>query len=131
MRAAVIENGTVINIIEADSLNVFPGLVDAAGAHIGDTWDGAAFSRPATAPVPVPASVTMRQARLALLGAGVLPSVSAAIAAMPGMAGEAARIEWEYARDVQRDSPLIAGLVPVLGMSEAQIDQLFISAAAL
>lgn len=131
MRAAVIENGIVTNVILVESLDAFPGLVDGANAAIGDTWDGSSFSRPVAEPVQVPASVTMRQARLALLGAGVLSTVNAAIAAMPGAEGDAARIEWEYARDVERDSPLIAGLVPALGMTEAQIDQLFITAATL
>ena len=130
MRAAVIENGVVANIILVGSLEFAPGLIDAAGAAIGDTWDGAAFMRP-TMPDEVPQSVTMRQARLALLGAGVLATVNAAIAAMPDDLGEAARIEWEYARDVLRESPLIAGLMPALGMTEQQIDQLFMTASAL
>jgi hypothetical protein len=130
MRAAVIEHGIVRNIILVDDLGMHPGLIDAAGAAIGDAWDGATFTRP-PAPVDVPQSVTMRQARLALLGAGVLATVNAAIASMPGDQGEAARIEWEYARDVLRDSPLIGGLMPALGMTEQQIDQLFIAAAAL
>jgi hypothetical protein len=130
MRAAVIENGVVTNVILVEALDVFPGLVDAANAAIGDTWDGSTFSTPAPR-IVVPASVTMRQARLALLGAGVLATVNAAVSGMPGTQGEAARIEWEYARDVLRDSPLIAGLMPTLSMTEAQIDQLFIAAAAL
>lgn len=79
----------------------------------------------------IPASVSMRQARLALLSAGLLTQVNTAIAAMPGTAGEAARIEWEYATEVRRDSPLIAALAPALGMTDAQIDALFVSAAGL
>ncbi|MCV6901066.1 hypothetical protein OE165_28940, partial [Escherichia coli] len=54
--------------------------------------------------------VTMRQARLALLGAGKLPAVNAAIAAMQGAQGEAARIEWEYSQEVQRDRGLVSAL---------------------
>jgi hypothetical protein len=85
-------------------------------------------SRPPPAP---PTSVTMRQARLALLQAGLLASVSAALAAATGMAGDAARIEWEYAATVDRDSPLVAGLVATLGLTDAQLDALFAAAAAL
>jgi hypothetical protein len=47
MRAAVIENGVVTNVIEVESLDVFPGLVDATSAQIGDIWDGATFTAPA------------------------------------------------------------------------------------
>lgn len=79
----------------------------------------------------VPAAVTMRQARLALLQAGKLSAVNAAIAGMSGAQGEAAKIEWEFSNEVQRAQPLIAALAPVLGMTPAQIDQLFITAARL
>lgn len=82
-------------------------------------------------PPEVPQSVSMRQARLALLGAGLLATVNSAIAGMPGAQGEAARIEWEFAADVRRDSPLVQALVPVLGISEADLDALFTAAAAL
>lgn len=82
-------------------------------------------------PVAVPMAITMRQARLALLGAGLLAQVNAAIAAMPGDTGEAARIEWEYAKDVRRDSPLLAALAPALGMSSEQVDDLFVNAQGL
>ncbi len=85
----------------------------------------------ATRPLTVPVSVSMRQARLALLGAGLLAAVNDAVAAMPGVEGEAARIEWEYARDVRRDSPLVQGLSGVLGLDAAQLDALFVAAAAL
>jgi len=88
---------------------------------------------PAYVPPPsdVPQAVTMRQARLALLGAGLLSQVNAAIASMSGAEGEAARIEWEYAQEVRRDSALAQSLVPALGMNEAGLDALFTAAAAL
>ena len=78
-----------------------------------------------------PRVVTMRQARLALLQAGLLGTVNAALDATAGTAGEAARIEWEYAATVERDSPLVAGFVATLGFTEAQIDGLFAAAAEL
>lgn len=46
MRAAVIKNGIVVNVIEVRSLGDFPGLVDAQQADIGDVWDGEHFSKP-------------------------------------------------------------------------------------
>ena len=80
---------------------------------------------------PVPQVVTMRQARLALLVAGLLGRVNDALAAMPDVEGEAARIEWEYATTVERDSPLIAGLAGALGLDDGAIDALFISAGKM
>lgn len=93
-----------------------------------------AGNTPEPADVPaavVPASVTMRQARLALLQVGLLNTVNDAIAAMPGSAGEAARIEWEYSQEVQRNKALVQALAPALNLSEAQLDGLFALAATL
>lgn len=47
MRAAIVENGVVINVIEVESLDVFPNLIDGEAAQIGGTWDGSVFT-PAT-----------------------------------------------------------------------------------
>ena len=82
-------------------------------------------------PVTVPQQVTMRQARLALLGAGLLASVNTAIAAMEGIQGEAARIEWEYALAVERQSQLVSGLSAALGLTDEQLDDLFLAASEL
>lgn len=81
--------------------------------------------------VKVPQSVSMRSARLALLQAGVLTTVNTTIANMTGAEGDAARIEWEYAQEVRRDSPLVLSLIPLLGMTDIEIDGLFILAGSL
>lgn len=81
--------------------------------------------------VAVPEVVTMRQARLALLGAGLLAQVNTAVANMPGAEGDAARIEWEYAQEVRRDSPLVAALSAAFGWTSAQLDDLFTEGAKL
>ena len=81
--------------------------------------------------VLVPPAVTMRQARLALLGAGLLSSVDAAIDSLPSPQKEAARIEWEYATEVQRSSGLVPMMGVALGLDDAALDTLFIEAAAL
>lgn len=87
---------------------------------------------PADPVVPaIPEVVTMRQARLALLGAGLLAQVNTAVESMPGTEGDAARIEWEYAQEVRRDSPLVAALSAAFGWTSAQLDDMFISAKTL
>ena len=83
-------------------------------------------------PPPPVTTVTMRQARLALLNAGLLDDVEAAIAAIPDETQRrAAQIEWEYAAIVERNSALIQQLAPALGLTEAQMDELFATAAGL
>ena len=74
-----------------------------------------------------PSIVTMRQARLALLAAGLLQPVNEAVTAL----GESAKIEWEYAATVDRASPLVAGLTAALSLTSVQLDTLFTTAAEL
>lgn len=83
-------------------------------------------------PAPVvPATVSMRQARRALLGAGLLSQVDAAIASLPSPEKEAAAIDWEYAQEVQRHHGLVPVMAQALGMTNAQLDALFIAAESL
>ena len=79
----------------------------------------------------VPQTVTMRQARIALLDDGLLEAVQTSVAAMPGTEGERARIDWEYAQEVRRDWPLIGYMAGDLGLTDEQVDALFVSAAAI
>jgi hypothetical protein len=79
----------------------------------------------------VPSEVTMRQARLALLGAGVLGAVTAAINGLQEPQRSAALIEWEYSSTVKRQQPLVLALGPALGLSTEQLDALFVAAAQL
>lgn len=83
------------------------------------------------APVAGPQPITMRQVRLALLQAGLLSNVEAAIAALPEPERTAAHIEWEYATEMKRDHTLISTLAVGLGLSAEQIDNLFQAAVAL
>ena len=76
---------------------------------------------------PVPQQVTMRQARLALLSAGLLDDVEMVIAA----AGRAAQLEWEYAAVVDRSNPAVAAVQQQQGLTDVQIDDLFREAAKL
>ena len=76
---------------------------------------------------PVPQQVTMRQARLALLGAGLLDDVEMVIAA----AGRAAQLEWEYAAVVDRSNPAVAAVQQQQALTDVQIDDLFREAARL
>ena len=82
--------------------------------------------------VIVPQSVTMRQARLALLGIGLLDQVDAVIAGIedPTQRG-AAEIEWEYAQTVDRNSPFVQQLSAGLGLTDEQKDQLFRTASQI
>lgn len=107
-----------------------------AGAWVNyranEARDGIELAPPAPpAPIPVPQQVTMRQARLALLGAGKLSLVDGAIDSLPSPEKETARIEWDYSSSVMRSRPLVVMLGEALGLDEEALDQLFITAAGL
>lgn len=133
MRTAVIDGNKVVNVIEAEPGFELPGFLlvptDAAGP--GWSYVDGEFVAPEPAPEPVPQSVTMRQARLALLGIGKLHDVDTAIDSLPEPDRSAARIEWEYSQEVQRHNGFVAVLAPALGLTESDLDDLFRTAATL
>lgn len=86
---------------------------------------------PVPVPVSIPESVPMRNARLALYAAGLLSDVQTLIDGMEGEDGDLARIDWATALTVRRDSPLVARMVLELGKTDAEIDALFLAAAAI
>ena len=75
----------------------------------------------------VPYSVTRFQARAALAASGLLPSVEAAIAS----ADQFTQIAWADAQEFRRESPTMNALAGVLGLSSAQLDDLFRQAATI
>ncbi|MDT3722899.1 hypothetical protein [Pseudomonas oryzihabitans] len=120
-----------IPVTDDARLNLLAG--EAAGQMIVPDQNGypvlQASSSPAAPAVPI--AVSMMQARLAMLDAGVLDKVQTAIDAMVGADGQAARIQWQFAMEVRRDWPLVATLQKSLGLTDKQVDELFLTAAAI
>lgn len=82
-------------------------------------------------PGPVPAQVTRRQGRLALLQAGKLAQVEAALAAITDPTEKmAAQIEYE-ADTWERGNAFLQGMWAQLGGTESQLDDLFRLAVTL
>lgn len=112
----------------ADAVDILPPSEPISGMWLyldGEWKKNPAFDDSSIPRPPVPDAVSMRQARLALLSAGLLDNVEAAVSA----SGHAAQIEWEFAQEVRRDHPLIAVVQAQQAMSDTQIDALFIEAA--
>ena len=103
--------------------------------EITDLKHGEIGPVPVTTPVEpaliVPLSVSMRQARIALLREGWLDQVQPIISAMPSAVKEEAEINWEYSTSVARNSTLVKALSAALGLTDSQLDDLFILAATL
>lgn len=87
---------------------------------------------PESPPTPVPAFVTRRQARQALLLRNLLHLVEPAIAAIPDeLQRGLAQIEWEDATDFERNRTLVIQIGMAIGLDSAGLDELFIFAATL
>lgn len=74
----------------------------------------------------VPSSVTPRQMDLALIAADLDDEVDAYLEAAP----KTVRVEWTRATYIDRNNPLLVAAAAALGKTEADLDALFISAAA-
>ena len=86
----------------------------------------------AITPAPIQiTSITMRQARLALLAHNKLSDVQTTIDSLPSPMKEQAQIEWEYAKDIDINNPLIVQLMGSLGFTETTLGDLFAEAALL
>ena len=120
-------SGLTAGWVRADAPPMFD--VGQCAIFAGDGWIVADAEPPEI--VPVPAEVTMRQARLALHAAGKLFAVNAAINALPDPPKTAVLIEWEYSNSVRRDSQFVALLGPALGLDAAGLDALFVAASKL
>lgn len=83
------------------------------------------------APVVPVTVVSKAQAKLALLDAGLLDTVETALGSMEDAEGQRARIEWNDRTEFHRDHQFIGMLAAVIGLSNAQIDDLFEKAAQL
>lgn len=141
MKYALNNNGVLQDVIETRPDIIFQAAYAEkfipVPEHVENGWffDGQVFSAPPTVAkksTRLITEVTMRQARLALLKAGLLDKVQAAISGIVDSTERtAAQIEWEYATVVKRDSPLIEAVAVQAGLTETQIDQMFIEASQL
>ncbi|MGJ0510429.1 MAG: hypothetical protein ACR652_25565 [Methylocystis sp.] len=139
MRLALIKDGVVINVIEADTdFTPEPGLRAIASAEAGPGWthDGGRFSPPHESDSAPPASVSMFQAREALRrvptpdGSCLLDAVNAYVDAhrsdQPTLA-----LAWEYATEVTREGVFVEALAKTFDLDAAALDRLFRQAAAI
>jgi hypothetical protein len=76
---------------------------------------------------PIPDTVAMYQARIALQQAGFLTTVQAGISQMSAEA----QIKWEFAPTVKRNDALTIAMTAALGLTDGQLDALFLAASEI
>lgn len=119
--------GSAISRMELDQpTDIWPGLETVPD-------DGRELWVP---PPPVPPAITNFQARAVLLamasptgveGRTLFQDIDDTLRGEGGVAWQA----WEYANEITRDGELVSSLGQRLGMSPAQLDQLFIAAGSI
>lgn len=91
-----------------------------------------AFGMLAESALPVPATITARQARLVLAKNGLLSEVERAIGdIIDAEDRQIAGIEWEYAAFLEREAPWLTHMAEQLGMSDSDVDAMFIQGSTL
>jgi hypothetical protein len=80
-------------------------------------------------PVMIPESITRRQARLALLSAGLLEQVEQLI--NDPLTSPEIKIVYQDSTHWYRDDPILINLATPLGLDSDQLDQLFLAASSL
>ncbi|MGH0000112.1 hypothetical protein ACQU0X_08530 [Pseudovibrio ascidiaceicola] len=149
MLTALVKDTRVISVIEGEPPEGWEAPDDCIPVPIpegvevtGDetTYVDGVFSSKETPPPPMTDEMrsemlplSPRQFRLGFLKAGHAPSqIEAVIEATPdGPDKEAARIEWEFAREFERLHPLVVSLSTSLGFTAEQVDEMWTTALAL
>lgn len=129
MRIALVRNGVVENVIEADPDFAPEDGAEAIPANTAGpdwTYDGKTFSPPATIDT-VPDEIDMWRLKAVLAARGLTDAADA----LAKKSGLAVFSFWEYATSVPRTTPLLAPFASDLGLAESDVDDIFRSAAQL
>jgi hypothetical protein len=89
--------------------------------------DGTVIDAYVAPPPPIPATVTRFQALAVLAAGGYLDTVRTYINTLDQ--NNVQRLAWENATDWERTSPTVNALAAMLGLTDAQVDDLFIAAS--
>ena len=94
--------------------------IEVAPINNKQTWELVAI------PKEVPQEITPLQSKLQLLEIGLLDEVEAIVSA-----DRKVQLYWEYASVIERDNEILLMMATSLGMTEEQLDDLFIKANKL
>lgn len=119
------QNNIVINRIVVDSLDDLPNLISGEFANIGDQYNpNAKTFEPVAVFVKIPQEVSVIQAKLAIIDAGLMPDVEAFISTLSAREW----LYWNTSLSFKRDHPMIEKARIALGITKQQIDDLFLLA---
>lgn len=120
-------NGAVITTFASSQLPTTQAgytEISVDGGQVGQVWNGTAF---VAGPTPVPQTVTPAQLMMALSQQTYYSAVTAYIATLPA----ADQFAFNRAGYFSRTDPLLSSLAVNVPLTSAQLDALFIAAAAI
>jgi hypothetical protein len=125
------ENNRIIDVKVIDFPVALPLYWIDCPDNVTIDWKyiGGNFVEPLPEVPPEIISVTMRQARLALLQYNLLQTVDDTLNG--DNTPQAVKIEWEYAATVDKRSPLVTNMKSLLGLTDDQLTNLFNVASTL
>lgn len=131
MRWALIKNNVVVNVVEQNEQPKIEGQWVLCGdAGPGWTYNGSQFTNPNIQLPTIPQSVTMRQGREVLIEDGLLSGAYTIINAITDPVQKAKALNYfDYSNTMERNNPWVIAIGAQLGLSSAQLDDLFIRAA--
>lgn len=127
MNYAIIENNKIVNVAVADTYLDINWVQLQDGFGIGDNYVNGVFSK-AEVVVQVPQTLTPRQIRMQLTNSGLRQQVEDMVA---NSNDYALKDWWEYSLDYKRDNPILIDIATQLGLTDEQLDDMFIQASKL
>jgi len=137
---------TIEDLYHADLVATCVAIPADSEVAEGWSWNGAVFAPPPAPPRIVPATISRRQLLLALAAIGritdeealaaatigtVPAEIDAVFAGLPAEKAVAARITWATMGVVERAHPLLLAMIDAELMTAAEVDDLFLAAAAI
>ena len=136
-RAAIIENGIVKNVVKANSDTILAkGWVEiqaGISAGVGYEYASGVFTKPIE-PVVVPEQITAEQAKRAMTrtthnGTNLYKTVKSLIKSLDEE--NETRIVYEEAAFWHRGNDMVADISTTIGLTDAQVDDLFVLGATI
>jgi hypothetical protein len=116
------ESNTVVRVIDEDGISRMSMMAYALP-------EGTIVEPYIAPPPPIPSTVTRFQARVALVQAGHFDTINTYIATLPQT--DVKRLAWEDAAEWERASPTLNFLANMLGLTDTDVDDLFILASSI
>lgn len=132
-RYAILEDGEAVNFAEAEAAyGESKGWVLAPTANIGDVWDGATWHTTEPTAAPAPDAITRAQGKTLLIRADLMPAVLAFITSIGDPKDRAlAEVTMNDADTWRRDNAFLNAAGAAIGLTSAQLDDLFRRAATI